>query len=149
MRRLGLEFHCRAMNTVTLACGPPWLAEPAALVMPEALARLFIAEPDIEVRHECGPCGLRLPADRFERCPNCGGNVGWGLYDQFHQEEERARHWANNAYWRWVASQPGGWKPAWRRLLRCIPSVPAARQDSLYADATAGDSYLVNYRGSR
>lgn len=71
------------------------------IMHPDA-AQVYIDDTDVSPLHECEDCGLgipvragiirggrTIPAHRyFDRCPNCGGRVGYAAYFQKHKAEE-------------------------------------------------------------
>ncbi len=52
-------------------------------VMHPAVAQVYIDRPDASAYHDCEDCGLNVPHGVFDRCPNCGGHVGYAAY--FHK----------------------------------------------------------------
>jgi hypothetical protein len=72
------------------------------LELPDAVATVYLSEPEANASHDCEDCGYALPLLRarpfddpprrgkiyFARCPLCGGRVGHGAFSE-RQNRER------------------------------------------------------------
>jgi hypothetical protein len=74
------------------------------LAMPAEVAEVYINSPEARPLHECEDCGYAVPYQHanplavppapvrihFERCPLCGGKVGYWAYRMKRQREQQA-----------------------------------------------------------
>jgi hypothetical protein len=56
------------------------------LAMPPVVAEVYLRDQHALPLHACEACGYRVPHGYFERCPLCGGRVGWNAYWQAHKD---------------------------------------------------------------
>lgn len=75
---------------------------PPRVVYHPDVARVYAEHPDASEVHECEDCGLGIPGHTgiirggetipfrryFDRCPNCGGRVGYAAYSKKHMARE-------------------------------------------------------------
>ena len=62
-----------------------------SLAMPPAVCEVYLNDPAALPLHDCEDCGYKVPHSYFERCPLCGGRVGWYAFYHKHGPQWRGR----------------------------------------------------------
>jgi hypothetical protein len=60
-----------------------------ACAMPPTVADVYLAHPGAIALHDCEDCGYEVPHEYFERCPLCGGRIGWYAFWNKHKDDPR------------------------------------------------------------